>query len=162
VLLFAVILIFLLLIPIVHHFSEVMDPTTPPIIDGLGFCFVVGGIVATVSRSLRARLLTLAMAIFIALMVMLHSQSDIIWIAVFHHIAGIAFLGYVIAVLFHAIFKSSRVTINTVFASLCIFVLLSILWAFVYSIIYRLDSNAFYSSVPGNKSSFQMSLGKGH
>ncbi|MGI9456667.1 MAG: ion channel, partial [Aeoliella sp.] len=64
------------------------------------------------------------------------------------HILGILFMGHIVLVLLGFIFHQTRVCTETVFASLCIYLLLGFIWAFVYSLLERIQPGAFsYSQV---------------
>lgn len=61
----------------------------------------------------------------------------------FYHLFGLVFLGYVIAVIFKALFKDQKVTVNTISAALCIYLLFGVIWAMGYSLIELLSPGAF-------------------
>ena len=61
-------------------------------------------------------------------------------------VCGIVFLGYIIVLSLRHLFRSRRVTTNMISASLCIYLLLGVLWASVYSLIDLVDSQAFIYS----------------
>jgi hypothetical protein len=64
-------------------------------------------------------------------------------IAVVRHIVGLAYVGYVILLIFRYLFATVRVTVNTIAASLCIYFLLAIVWAEIYSIMEIADPGSF-------------------
>jgi hypothetical protein len=68
-------------------------------------------------------------------------------IQIVSHLLTSVFLGYVILLLLRFIFASKRVTPNTIFASLCVYLLLGTFWAMVYSLLGTCQSNAFYYSL---------------
>ena len=72
--------------------------------------------------------------------------------------SGVLFLGYVIYVLLKFIFKSERVTEDTIFAALCVYLLMATLWALAYSLVGLADVDAFkYAAgedIAGNKMRF--------
>ncbi len=61
-------------------------------------------------------------------------------------VCGIVFLGYIIGLSLRHLFRSRRVTTDMISASLCIYLLLGVLWATVYSLIDLVDSRAFIYS----------------
>jgi hypothetical protein len=74
-------------------------------------------------------------------------------IQIVSHVLTSVFLGYVILVLLRFIFASKRVTPNTIFASLCAYLLLGTFWAMVYSLLATCQPNAFYYSLLSNETS---------
>jgi hypothetical protein len=161
VVLFFSLLGFFVLVPIVHQLREVLHPAAPPILEGFGFVVVLGGAVASVSSSRAGKLVAVGLALPTGLLIVLHSLSDATWITIPHHLFAGAFLGYAIVVMLRFIFTSRQVTFNTVCASLCIYLLLGLVWALGYSVVHRLDPAAFYTSVPASDGFLQLRVGKG-
>ncbi len=54
------------------------------------------------------------------------------------------FLVYIGSIILHRIILNQDVTSNTIFAALCIYLLMALSWAFIYSIIYSTVPNSFY------------------
>jgi hypothetical protein len=63
------------------------------------------------------------------------------------HLFGMLFVGYVISRLFKYIFIGRRVTTNTIFASLCVYLLLATFWTYAYSLLDLIDPPAFSSAL---------------
>ncbi len=64
-------------------------------------------------------------------------------IAVARHTVGLAYVGYVILLIFRYLFATVRVTVNTIAASLCIYFLIAIVWAEIYSIMEIANPGSF-------------------
>ena len=64
-------------------------------------------------------------------------------IAVARHFVGIVYVGYVILLIFGFLFATERVTLNTIAASLCIYFLIAIVWAEIYSIMEIANPGSF-------------------
>jgi hypothetical protein len=64
-------------------------------------------------------------------------------VKVIYYLFGLAFLGYGIGVMLRFIFTHRRVTLDTLFASLCVYLLLEVVWSLAYSVIDILDPAAF-------------------
>ncbi len=64
-------------------------------------------------------------------------------IAVVRHIVGLVYVGYVILLIFGYLFATVRVTVNTIAASLCIYFLIAIVWAEIYSIMEIANPGSF-------------------
>jgi hypothetical protein len=161
VLLFFSLLVFFALVPIVHQLRAMLNPAVPPLLEGFGFVVVLGGAVASVSSTRAGKLLAVGLALPTGLLIALHSLSDAAWIAILHHVFVGVFLGYAIAVMLRSIFTSRQVTYNTLCASLCIYLLLGLVWALGYAVVHQLDPAAFYSSVPLSDGALEFRAGKG-
>lgn len=59
------------------------------------------------------------------------------------HVADILFLGYVTSVILRHLFATSQVTFSTICAALCVYLLLAVLWAIIYSLVDITDPGAF-------------------
>lgn len=59
------------------------------------------------------------------------------------HLLGMLFVGAVIARLLNLIFRNQRVTVDTIFASLCVYLLLATFWMYVYSLVDLKEPGAF-------------------
>jgi hypothetical protein len=160
VLLFVTLLCFMLLVPIVHQIREALEPGTPPILEQIIFMSVLAAAVISVSQRRAALWLSLGLGVPTAGLGIVHVFFVSDRIAIVSHLFGVAFLGYVIAMMLLFVFASRRVTFNTVCASLCVYLLMGILWSLVYSFIDRLDPAAFYCSLPGGQRSTVLQIGK--
>lgn len=161
VLLFAVLLIFYVLTPIVHQLREGLHPAVPPVVEGLLFLALLLGTVVSVSKgragTLSALLLAFPAVVFWLVGIVVASHG----VDVIRHLLLIAFLGYVIWVMLRAIFDRRQVTFNTVCASLCIYLLLGLVWALAYSVVDVLDPAAFTCTVDAAKHPAWMRVGRG-
>jgi hypothetical protein len=148
ILLFAAILFFYVLVPVVHQLRELMHPEWPPFLEGVFFVALLSGAVVSVKhgRAWILFVLLLALPALLVWIVDLFVVSNTL--AVLRQLFAAAFLGYVIWDMFHFIYSSRQVTYNTVCASLCIYLLLGIIWALVYSVVDMLDPEAFTCTVP--------------
>jgi hypothetical protein len=93
--------------------------------------------------------------------VVLHSFSDAAWVAVLGPLCVGLFLGYAIAVILRSIFLSRHVTFNTVCASLCVYLLLGVVWALAYSVLYRLYPAGFQWSAPATAKTLPLGFSQG-
>jgi voltage-gated potassium channel len=161
VVLFFSLLTFFVLVPLVHQLHEDLAPAAPPLVESCAFVLVLGGTVASVSGRRSRRLLAGGLALPTALLVVVHNLSDAAWITILHHLFAGVFLVYAIVVMLRYVFTTQRVTSNTVFASLGVYLLLALTWALAYSLVHRLDPAAFYSSVPSHQSPLVLRVGRG-
>lgn len=68
-------------------------------------------------------------------------QSDAFQVV--SHIVDILFLGYVTSVILRHLFTTNQVTFSTICAALCVYLLLAVLWAIVYSLVDVTEPGAF-------------------
>jgi voltage-gated potassium channel len=151
VLLFGTLLFFYVLAPIIHQVRAWLHPVVPPVVEGLLLLALLMGSVASVARSRAwvfwALLLGLPAVVLWLVGIVVVSEP----VAVLRQLFLAAFFGYVIWVLLQAIFASRLVTFNTVCASLCVYLLLGLVWAFAYSVVDVLDPEGFTYTVPGKQ-----------
>lgn len=65
-------------------------------------------------------------------------------IVIVNHVFAVGFLGFTIVILLRFLFSVRRVTLNMIWASLCVYLLLGVLWAEVYSLVAVLDRRSFH------------------
>ena len=61
----------------------------------------------------------------------------------------ILFFGYVLAVLFIGILRARKIDTNLIFGSVCIYLLIGVEWAFVYSLLEHLTPGSFQGNLTG-------------
>jgi hypothetical protein len=161
VLLFGVLMVFYVLRPVLHQIREGLPPAVPPFVEGVLFMALLLGTVVSVSKSrawvLFALLLALPAVVLWFVGIVVGSGG----VEVICPLFLIAFLGYVTWVLLRAIFGSRHVTFNTVCASLCIYLLLGLVWALAYSVVDVLDPAAFTCTVQAGKHPPRLRVGGG-
>ena len=64
-------------------------------------------------------------------------------ILVAHHMMGITFMLFNIAIIFHMIFTSRAITLNIISASLCVYLLLAVVWSQGYSLLEVIEPGSF-------------------
>lgn len=72
-------------------------------------------------------------------------------IRAFAYVLSAIFLSHVIVVLLKFIFVSKRVTANTIFASLCVYLLVGTVWAMAYAMLETCQPGAFWYSLASNE-----------
>lgn len=148
---FAVLLAALMLMffygPIVQLFAARWQPWAARIGIGITFSVLLLAAVFGVARERK----TYCRALWLAIPAILAEIIDVVLFTPQTHIAshffGGIFLGYVIIVLFKFVFATKHVTQNTIFAALCIYLLMAVSWALGYSLIGMLEPNSFYYSM---------------
>jgi hypothetical protein len=161
ILLFVALLAFFIVVPIAHQVRDDLHPATRPFLEGFLFIAVLVGVIISISTNRLSKIIALGFGIPLASLVVLHAFSDWTWVAILRQLWAAAFLGYAIAMMLLFILTSRCVTFNTVCASLCIYLLLGVLWALGYSVIDHLDPAAFQSSTPNERVGSFMQIGKG-
>jgi hypothetical protein len=144
---FSVLLGMLVLLIVGAPILEALEPEGLPklteIVTALLFFAVVLSAVNAVSRR---GIVTVGMLLLVGLLVVLwvvNQFVDSAWLAVLAEADSALLLGFTITVLFRHLFASDRVTWNTIAASLCIYLLMMVLWADFYAIVALLDPAAF-------------------
>jgi len=160
-LLFFTLLVYFLAVPIIHQIREALDIQSPPVLEAIFFVVVLAGAVLSVSSNRAHLYIALGLGIPAALLGALHLFHDSEGEEILRHLFAAAFLGYAIVVLVLFIFASRQVTLNVVSASLCVYLLLGLVWAVIYSTIYSLDPGAFRWTVLGTGPPETLHFGKG-
>ena len=65
------------------------------------------------------------------------------WIVVSIYLASLMFLSYKISVFFKVLFTGKSINLNIIFASLCIYLLIAVYWAIIYSLLDHLMPGSF-------------------
>jgi len=129
--------------PLVREFSS---HTTPTISRAIVTCVFIAMLLSAVFAVGRSRM-TIKIAILLAgpLVLVEILQLMILSIAVDIpvHLIGIVFLGYVVFVIGQFLFVSDRVTSNTICAAICVYLLLGVLGALVFSAVDILRPGSF-------------------
>jgi hypothetical protein len=160
-LLFGAMAAFYVVTPIVHQMREGLNPALPPLVEALLFLTMLFGTVVSVSKGRAWTLFALLFALAAGAMWLSGGLVASGGVEVVRHLFLIAFLRYVICVILRVIFDSREVTLNTVCASLCIYLLLGVVWALPYSVNDLLDPAAFTCTVDGGKHPEWLRLGQG-
>ncbi|MFO0842703.1 MAG: potassium channel family protein [Gemmataceae bacterium] len=146
---------------ILHQFRDAFHPRVPPFLEGMVFVGFLLVAIVPIANGRGGRLFVLMFALpavalwFVGVVV----ESDAVIVA--RHLFLAPFLGYMIWVMFRVIFDSQQVTFNTVCASLCIYLLLGIVWSLAYSLVDVLDPAAFTRATPEGSQPTQLRIGRG-
>lgn len=66
---------------------------------------------------------------------------------VVHHSMGMIFMLFNIGIIFHLMFTSRAITVNIISASLCVYLLLAVVWSQAYSLLELLEPGSFIFQV---------------
>lgn len=141
--LFGVITLLLASMPFVGRFGLISDPMAARLAIAVLFDVVLISAVFVVSRSHRIQIITIALAVPAMILQSLSVLLDRDAIFVSGHVLCIVFLGYTVCILLAYLFTAKRVDVNTICASLCVYLLLAVLWAFGYSLLGILVPGSF-------------------
>jgi hypothetical protein len=159
VVLFGTLLAFYTVVPILHHLRDVLHPVVVPLGEAVLLVGLLTGAVLSVARS-RTTTVVIAllglpvMTLWVAELV---GGIDALKVAAF--LLGVAFFGFTIWIILAFTFATRRVTFNTVCASLCVYLLIALVWALLYSVVDVVNPDSFTWTV-SNRSSPAFRLGK--
>ena len=68
-----------------------------------------------------------------------------------HHVMGIIFMLFNIALIFHLMFSTRAITVNIISASLCVYLLLAVVWSQAFSLLELLEPGSFEFQVKTNQ-----------
>jgi hypothetical protein len=160
VILFFTLLLFIVVAPLFHQVLT-GSPAISLTLESFLFLLLLSAAVISVSKGRGWRAYVLGLGLPAVLFAALHAVFISDPLDILRHMFGIGFLIYVIAVILRHIFRVQAVTFNTVCSSLCIYLLLGVVWALAYSILYLLDPHAIHSNVAEDAATFSLRIGKG-
>jgi hypothetical protein len=136
----------LIYVPLIELFAPQRHPIATRLILATIFFWLTISAVYAVSARRRAALASvllaaLLLAAVVADLSMLTPQTHVL-----SHALAILFLGHIVIVLLEFVLHQSRVDTDTIFAALCIYLMLGIIWAFIYSLLELIQPGAFISS----------------
>ncbi len=113
------------------------------VVVGVVFTWLMLAAAFAVSESRRSRITVLLLALPGIVMELAHASLKMDYTRYAGHTFSILFLAYVIFLIIRFILRCERITPNTIFAALCVYLLLGVLWALIYSFIEHADPNSF-------------------
>ncbi len=129
--------------PIVRAYG----PGSYPRLAGVAFAgFFVVMLVSAVfaaSRETTSQVVALALAVPAIVLQGLHSWYETPWLGIAAHAIEISFLVFVVSLILRFMFRTDRVTSDMICASLCVYLLLGVLWAIAYSLLQLADPRSF-------------------
>jgi hypothetical protein len=144
---FTVLLGMLVLLIVAAPILEALEPQglsrlSESITAGLFFTMLLSAVNAVSQRGIVIVTMLLLVVLLVVLWIV-NQFVDSKWIAVVAEADAAILLGFTITVLFRHLFATDRVTWNTIAASLCIYLLMIVLWSEFYAIVALLDPAAF-------------------
>jgi hypothetical protein len=141
--------VFLVCAPIVGVVGSLSNTTAGQFVMSIAFLAMLVSAVYAVSGTRRVMTLMATLLVLDALTHMLDlliTDRDFVVLGLV--VSGI-FLGFVIYVVFKHLLQCKHVTVDTICASLCVYLLLGLWWAIVYSLVDIYEPNSFYSAIDG-------------
>ncbi len=149
-LLLATLFLLLLLTPAVHELRDRDGGIWGTGLVALLFALVVVAAVPAISRTRK----TIAFAIVLAASSILLRVVDVFFqnepAESAHLLAGALFVAFAIVLILKYLFEANRISLNAINASLCVYMLLGVLWANLFVLVARFDPTAF--STPASAS----------
>jgi hypothetical protein len=161
-LLFAALLLLLLSIPAVNLLVPASRPGTAHTVITIVFAVTLLSAVRAVSTSRK----TVWIALLLAAPAILLQGADLMlqgrgWL-IADYVAVLVFLGYTMGVVFCSLFRVDRVTVSTIYASLCVYLLLGVFSSIAFSLLDVLEpGRSFISNVGGDADTTEMRFGGG-
>jgi hypothetical protein len=144
---FTILLAMLVLLLVGAPILKALEPEGLPrltaIVTAVLFFAVLLSAVSAVARRGAAIVIALSLVGLIVVLWAVDQLVNAAWIAVVARTASAALLGFTITLMLHHLFTTDQVTWNTIAASLCIYLLLIVLWSNFYAIMALLDPSSF-------------------
>jgi hypothetical protein len=158
--LFWTLVVFYVLVPILHRVRHLVHPGLPPVAEGILFVAVLTGAMLSVTGRRALILLTSVLGVVAVALKLVYDVVRYEKLSVVMHLVVLGFLLEVIWLMLRHIFACRRVTFNTVCASLCIYLLLGMVWALAYSVVDVMDPGAFRATDPARTTPLIMRVGQ--
>ncbi len=145
--------------PLVRTLGPERHPMLPGIVFAVAFSAMLLAAVFAVSRSRRSNLLALLLAIPVIVLQVVRVWRESDSVAIAAHVVGLLFLVYTVVLILKFLFTTGRVSSDMICASLCVYLLLGVLWAITYSLIQIFDGQSFLSAYADNGEGRTMRFG---
>ncbi len=138
-------LLLFLLVPILYAVGRATHPLVGQIGATLWFAAIVSSAVLAVSDNRKARFVAIGIAVPTILSQVFYfcmPAKGGAW-TVFSEVTSLIFLGYTLGLLLQYLFRIREVTANAIWASICVYLLLGMLWATAYQLVVWFTGSAF-------------------
>lgn len=155
---FGILLAALLCMLVCAPLLELVTPQLPPIATRLSLGIILAWLTISAVYAVSTRRRTPVVAAGLGVLLVVAECGDLSLLRTETHIAsqslGILFLGNIVIALLGFVFRQKRIDTNTVFAALCVYLLMGIVWAFAYSLLERVQPGAFSCPQTGQQMRF--------
>ncbi|MCZ6684009.1 MAG: ion channel [Planctomycetota bacterium] len=141
--LLAAILLLMLTAPIVRHFGPELRSKVAGTVITVSLTAMFLSAVFAVSKRRKTTIIALSLAGPALALHVLWLASDRLEFEFAGNSLKVLFLGYVVIVILGHLFTVDRVTFDTICASLCAYLLIAVLWAVGYSLLYEFIPGSF-------------------
>jgi hypothetical protein len=152
-------ILLLLSAPIVRIFVQIRHPQLARVTVAACFSLMLISAVFAISQRRRTAIIAMSLAVPVVLLSGVRLLIERQGIIIVYHLLGISFLGYTVVVILVFLFREQRVTFNVIFASLCVYLLLGVLWSIVYSLLEVLEPQSFAFVLAEGENSQSMRFG---
>jgi hypothetical protein len=142
VVLLACIVLLLAMGPLVRYLGETSSELAGGLLTAVFLLMLVSAALA-VGRTRAASIVVLVLAIPLVAAVLGDAFTDVTAIYIAKDVLGLVFLAYVSVVLLQHLFTVRRVTVDTIATSLCVYLLMGLMWALVYSLVEAVRPGSF-------------------
>jgi len=150
----------LLSAPVVRVFVQIRHPQLARVTVAACFSLMLISAVFAISQRRRTAIVAISLAVPVVLLSAVRLLIEQQGIIIVYHLLGISFLGYTVVVILVFLFRAQRVTFNMIFASMCVYLLLGVIWAEVYSLLEVLEpGESFKFNLAEDASSQSMQFG---
>jgi hypothetical protein len=133
VVLFALLLLFYIVVPILHHARHTLHPSAAVLVEGVLFILLLSWAVASVRTGRAGTIIAVLLGLSLAGLWVAEGFVEGELPLVVQYMLGAGFFAYAGWMMLVFIFASRRVTFNIVCASLCVYLLLGLVWGLIYS-----------------------------
>jgi len=144
---FGILLAALLGMLVYEPLIELIAPKLPPVASRFTFGIIFGWLTISAVYAVSTRRQTPLVALILGVPVFLAEIADVTLARTETHILtntlGILFLSHIVGVMLRFILQQNRISTDTIFASLCVYLLVGIIWAIVYSLLGQVQPGAF-------------------
>ncbi len=155
--LLAALILFLLSAPLVQLLGG--GSKLAPVLFSFALVLMLISAVFADSHSRRKVIISSSLAVPMIVLQVLNILLGWDGIAVVNHLLGLSFLSYTVIVILGFLFNSDRVTFNVICASLCVYLLLGVIWSIAYSLLEILAPGSFTFSLAEGDQSGMMRFG---
>lgn len=149
--------------PVIQVLFPGPNHDTARVVIAIFFVALLLAVILAISKSPTVTRITLCLALpYIALDVATVIFSDWTTVEILQHVVNIVFLAFTSLVILGYVFSDEKITLNTISASLCVYFLIGLLWAVVFSLLTLIDPNSFnFGFENGAANASQMRFGSG-
>jgi hypothetical protein len=159
--LFGVLLSFFIVVPISQELREALAPALPPIAEMAALIVILAAVTFSVGHKGKSKAFVISIGILVAVMWVFPLPETASELRVVRHALAIMFLIFGIIRILKVIFTTRHVTLDLLCASLCVYLLLGLVWALAFSLMGIVNPLAFTFTQAAAKGDFDLGLDSG-